>query len=70
MNHASHSLLEDLPLIRLLAFVQSHDCSEIACLCDGAIWAVASYSDADGRMNEQIERVGSTLAECRRWLGY
>lgn len=58
-----------LYLQSLLTFVQSHDCSEVACIEDGAVWAVATYYDARGA-HEQMERVGSTLAECRRWLGY
>lgn len=60
----------NMSLSSLLQFVRSHDCAEIACIEDGAVWAVAFYTDAAGHAHEAVERVGSTLAECRRWLGY
>lgn len=54
----------------LLRFVRLHDCTADATIKDGAIWATAHSYGPDGRHYTEWQRVGSTLAECKLWLGY
>lgn len=55
----------------LLSFVQSHDGMESAYLQNGVVYALVSWIHCETlEHGADLERIGSTLKECRASLGY
>ena len=54
---------------KVISYVCAH--GHAATVRDGAVWGLALWANGQtGERGETWERIGTTIADARRWLGY